>query len=122
MASSVQPKIYVYKCGAAISKGMAVKFGADDTHVVKASAATDQIIGLAQNATTTAEDLVEVALSGGGGKGLSAGVITRGDFVTSDSSGNLATTTSNNDNVVGQAMQTAAANDLFEVLVNCFNH
>jgi hypothetical protein len=122
MASNLAPKILVFKADAAISKGMAVKFGTDDEHVAKCSAATDQAIGLAQGDAASAEDLIEVAVNGGGGKALAGGTITRGDFVASDSSGNLVATTTGNDNVVGQAMASAVVSDIFPVLVNCFNH
>lgn len=118
MSSTFKPNIQIFKADAAISKGMAVKFGTDDTHVAKGSVATGLLIGLAQSAPTAAEDLVEVALSGGGGKGYAGGTITRGDLVTSDSSGYLVTTTTPGNRVIGVAMQSAVVNDIFDVFVS----
>jgi len=116
MASTKAPEIQIFKADAAISKGFAVKFGTDDTHVAKGSVATGLLIGIAQSAPTAAEDLVEVAI-GGGAKGYAGGTITRGDLVTSDSAGKLVTTTTPGDRIIGIAMQSAVVNDLFDVLV-----
>lgn len=117
MASTFQQNMVIYKAGAAISKGMVVKFDTSDDHVIKAALATNSLIGIAQTAATTAEDLVEVALPGGGAKGLSGGVITRGALLTSDTSGKLVSTTSTADRIIGVALASAAADDLFDVMV-----
>lgn len=117
MASSSTPKIYVFKCAAALAKGVCVKAGADDDHVVVCSAATDKIIGITQVATTTAEDPVEVALVGGGAKALAGGTIAMGDLLTSDSNGALIATTTANNRVIAVAMQAAVANDILGVEV-----
>lgn len=117
MSSTFRPNIQIFKADAAISKGMAVKHGTDDTHVAKSSVATSKHIGIAQNAVTTAEDLVELALPGGGAKGLAGAAVTRGDLLTSDSSGYLVASTTPGDRIIGVAMQSAATNDLFDVFV-----
>lgn len=118
MASSSEPKIVTVKCGAAISKGMVVKHDSSDDHVIKSAASTNKHIGIAQVAATTAEDLIEIALPGGGAKGLCGSVaVTRGDLLTADSTGALASTTSANDRIIGVAMASAVSGDLFDVQV-----
>ncbi len=118
MASTNKPNIQVFKAGAAIAKGQPVKMGADDQHVLKGVLGTDKLIGIAQNAAPSAEDLVEVALPGGGAKGLCCtGGVTRGDLLTADSSANLVATTTPGDRVIGVAMASAVSADLFDVQV-----
>lgn len=118
MASTFKPNIQIFKCDAVVTKGQPVKFGTDSEHVAKATAATDHMIGIAQNTTTAAEDLVEVALPGGGAKALCAtGGVTRGDILTADASSNCATTTTNADRCVAVAMDSAVSGDLFDVFV-----
>lgn len=115
--SNFRPNIQTVKCDAAISKGMVVKHGTDNVHVAKSAAATSSHIGIAQSSPTTAEDLVEIALPGGGAKGYAGGTITRGDLLTSDSSGYLVSTTTPGDRIVAVAMASAVVNDLFDVFV-----
>jgi hypothetical protein len=117
MASSSTPRIVSFKAGAAIAKGKAVKFGADDEHVIAAAAATDGLLGVAQNAADAAEDIVEVAIPGGGAKGLAQGNITRGALLTSHTDGTLKAAAASGDRIVGQAMASAVAGDLFPVEV-----
>lgn len=117
MSSMIQPKIAGFKAAAAIAKGKAVKFGADKEHVAVCSAASDKQIGLVQSASTAAEDLIEVALPGGGGLALAGGTISAGDLLAADSNGALVATTSNADRHIAMAMEDAVANDVFSVLV-----
>jgi len=117
MASTFAPQIQTFKADAAISKGMVVKFGTDSKHVAKSALATNLNIGVAQSAPTTAEDLVEVALPGGGAKGLAGGSITKGDLLTSDTAGKMVSTTTPGDRVIGVAMDDASADDLFDMFV-----
>lgn len=117
MASTSTPKIYAYKAAAAIAKGKAVKVGADSEHVAVCSAATDKSFGIIQNAPTAAEDIAEVALPGGGAKGLAGGTIAVGDRLAPDSNGALVATTTENDNIVAVALDSAVAGDLFDVEV-----
>lgn len=111
------PRILVFKAGGAIALGQAVKFsGTDGKTVVKATAATDKIIGINQSVTTVASgDQVEIALPGGGGVGTAGGTIAAGDFLTADSSGDIVATTTENDRVIGMAMVDAVDNDVFAV-------
>ena len=106
-----------FKAGGAIAQGCVVKPGADNKHVVISASNTSLNLGIAQNAAVGAEDKVEVALPGGGGKGLAGGTVHFGDLLTSDASGNLIATTSASDRVVAMAMEDAVAGDLFSLQV-----
>lgn len=119
MSSTFKPNIQIFKSDAAITKGMAVKFGTDDTHVAKGALATDLLMGIAQNTVSAAAALVEVALSGGGAKGLAGGTVTRGDLVSCDSSGNIITSTTPGNRILGVAMQSAVSGDVFDIFVSC---
>jgi hypothetical protein len=102
---------------AAIAKGKAVKIGADNKHASVASAATDKQFGIAMCDVTTAEDVVEVAMPGGGAKGLAGGTISAGDLLTSDGNGKLVATTTAGNRYIAMAMEDAVENDLFSVEV-----
>lgn len=120
MASTLEPIIKTYIAGGTIAKGQCVKAGADRTKVAVASAATDKIIGIAQNAVASG-DACEVAMHGGGAKGNAGGTISTGDLLTSDSAGDLIATTSANNRVVGVALEDAVDNDIFSVAVALSN-
>lgn len=117
MASSSEPKILAFKAAAAIAKGKAVKAGADIDHVAVCSAGTDNAIGIVQNIGLAAEDVLEVAVSGGGAKALLGGTVAVGDALTADSNGALVATTSNADNIIAVAMQSGVAADIIGVEV-----
>jgi hypothetical protein len=118
MSQSSSPRIYTFKASGVIAKGNAVKFGADLEHVSICSAATDKIIGIAQSTSTAAEDLIEVAINGGGAKGLAGGTVALGDLLTSDANGALIATTTAANRIVGVAMASAVAADIFAVDVS----
>lgn len=120
MASSYKPSILAFAAGAAITKGMAVKFGADDEHVVKGAAVTDDLIGIAQNDAAAAEDTVEVALPGGGGKALLQTTVVRGNLLVSHTDGKLKPIATANDRVIAIAMASGVAGDIIPVhIVAC---
>lgn len=116
MASTLEPKILSYKADAAISKGMAVKLGTDTQHVAKGAANTDKCIGIAQSAPTTAEDIVEVAVPGGGAKGLLGETVTGGELLVSGTDGRLVKANNAGDHVVAKALDAGVANDLIDVM------
>lgn len=126
MASCSEKRVQAFLFTAAVPRGSAVKHGADGKHAVIASAATDKIIGVVQDAVEVASSgeygANEVAIQGGGGIGLAGGTIAIGDYVTSDANGALVTTTTANDRVVGQAMDSAVAGDIFPIEVMSFNY
>lgn len=122
MSVSFEPKIYAFKADGAVAKGKAVKAGSDSKHVAVASAVSDKLIGLAQNDVTTAEDLIEVAVPGGGAKGLAGGNISFGDFLTVNGNGKLVASSTANDHIIGQAMEDAVDGDIFSVNVIAGNY
>lgn len=122
MASHSESRTLTFKATAAISRGHAVKFGADRMTVTKATAASDLLIGVAQTAPTTAGDLVEVAINGGGAIGLAGGSISAGNKLTVHTDGTLLASTTANDQVVGVAMEDAVAGDLFAMEVALSNY
>lgn len=120
MAAIFPPNVLTFKAGAAIAKGCVVKPGADNQHVIVSAAATSKNLGIAQNAVTTAEDKVEVAVPGGGAKALlGSGGCAFGDLLTSDANGALVVTTTPGDRVVAMAMDDGSAGDLVAVHVVC---
>jgi len=123
MSTSFKPSIQIYRADGVIAKGMAVKAGSDSQHVAAATGKTDKIIGIAQNAAAAIDDQVEVALPGGGGKGLAGGTILFGDALTSDNStGKLVATTTAGDHVIATAMDGAVVGDVFSLHVNRYNY
>lgn len=117
MASINSPRLATFLCDGALSLGHAVKGGSDDSHVAKSTATTSKFIGLAQNATTAAEDAVEVALPGGGGKGLLSGTVVMGDLLTQHTDGTLKKIATAGDRIVAQAMQSGVSGDVIGVEV-----
>ena len=122
MSGHAQPNVLTYKADGAISKGMVVKPGSDRDHVAKSVLATSKNFGIAMNTVTAAEDKVEVALPGGGAKGLLGDTVSFGDLLTADSAGKLVATTTANDKIVAQALEDGVANDLIAVNVVIGNY
>ncbi len=119
MASSLAPKIQTMLADAAIAKGKVVKFGTDFKHVAVSAADTDHHIGIAQSVTTAAEDPIEVAMPGGGAKGLISESVNAGDFLCS-ADGTLIVADDAADIVIAQAKQDGVANDLIDVEIMIF--
>lgn len=117
MASTSEPRIYVFKADGAIAKGRAVKIGSDREHVVVCSANSDKAIGIAQSASSAAEEKIEIALPGGGAKALAGESITAGKYLVPASDGDLEQANAEGDPVIAIAMEDAAAGDLFAVEV-----
>ncbi len=122
-SSHSNPRIVTLKATAAIALAyLAVKPGADNEHAQVAAAATDKIIGISQNAPTTADDPLEIALPGGGGRAKLGGSVSFGDYLTSDADGKLIATTTANDRVIAKAMSDGVLNDVIGVEVLSFNY
>ncbi len=118
MSSIAKAQCLTFTAAAAIAKGAGVTLDATGKIVTSSTSATATTIGIAMNAATTIGDLVEVALSGGGAKGLAGGVITAGDLVCTTTDGSLIATTSATNRVLGVAMESAVAGDLFSMHVS----
>lgn len=124
MSSTSCPKLYAFKAGAAIAKGKAVKKGADDQHVIAGAANTDNVIGIAYMAVTNLdskgaaiEETIEIALPGGGAKGLLGEAVSMGDKLVSHTDGRLVKTNASGDKIIAVAMQDGVENDLIYVEV-----
>lgn len=117
MAVSTEPRIYAFLAGGVVAKGKAVKFGADDSHVVVGAANTDRCIGIAQCAAAAAEADIEVAVQGGGAKGLLGEAVVRGDDLVSHTDGTLVKPNAAGDEIIARAMESGASGDLIGVEV-----
>lgn len=117
MSSTSTPRILGYLSAAALAKGKAVKPGADNNHVVVGAANTDRCIGLAQNASDAAEDVLEVAISGGGAKGLLGESVSAGDDLVSHTDGSLVKPNAEGDQIIARALEGGASGDLIAVEV-----
>lgn len=117
MSSMVKPLIATFEAAAAIAKGQAVKLDSTGKIVTKCSATTDKAVGVAQNAAVNVGDLVEVALHGGGGKGLAKTTINAGDILGVNADASIQKVASASDRVIGHALQDAAASDLFSMMI-----
>jgi len=115
MSVMVKPRIATYEASAAIAKGLAVKLDSTGKKVTAVSATTDKSIGVAQNAAVNVGDLVEVALSGGGAKGLAKATIAAGDILGHNADGSIQKAASANDRQIGIAMEAASAADIFQM-------
>lgn len=85
----------------------------NDQSVVIAASNTDPIIGVLQNKPKAGK--AAVVRWGGSSKVIAGGTITRGDIVTSDSSGHAITTTTNKDVMLGRALSSAVSGDIVEI-------
>jgi hypothetical protein len=117
MASHSESRISTFKATAAINKGCAVFPGATNEYVTVATAVSSKMIGIAQNTVTTAGDLVEVAMPGGGAFAKCGSTVALGDLLTSDSSGELIPCTTTRDRIIGVALEAAADGDYFSIEV-----
>jgi len=120
MSSTLTPVVNTYFCDAAIAKGKAVKIGTDKQHVAVGAANTDKCIGIAQNTVTTAEDAVEVAMVGGGAKGLLGEGVSAGAYLVSHTDGTLVKANTAGDHVCAMALEDGDASDLINVAVVAF--
>lgn len=117
MGSSRQPNLLTgKKAGADLSASSnlwkAVKLDANGD-IVLATAGTG--IGFLANLPESG-DFAEVAVIGGGAKGVSAASLNEGDNLKSDANGDLVAATVANDLVIAIALESAVDNDIFEVL------
>lgn len=83
--------------------------------------ATSKPIGVLQNKPTAAGRAAQVRVAGTS-KVVAGGTINVGDYVKSDANGKAIATTTNGDEVLGIALESAAANEIFEVLILRFRY
>lgn len=110
-----------FVAGAIIPAYTLVKFGADDSTVMPAAAATDLIIGATMDVPAALGDRVDVQRSGEAYVVAGAAAV-RGTLATSDASGRAVTAAPAagvNNSVAGQFSESAsAAGDVVRVLLN----
>lgn len=87
----------------------------NDESIVLAAAATDPILGVLQNKPAAGKAALVRFLATS--KVIAGGTITRGDLVTSDGNGKAVTTTTDHQVILGRALQSAVAGDIFEVML-----
>jgi len=117
MASTKAPEILTFFADAAIAKGKAVKIGSDSKHVALGVLNTDRCCGLAQSASAAAEELIEVALPGGGAKALLGETVAAGDDLVSHTDGTLVKPNAAGDEIIARAMDSGVSGDLIDVIV-----
>lgn len=124
------------KATAVVGQYLVAKFGADDEHIAKATAVTDGLIGVIQNAAAAAEDEVRVMFTGISNI-VYGDTVVRGDKLTVDSNGkavpvtrhihventagtyaqNANTAAASAVNIIGIALVSGAANDIGKALL-----
>ena len=104
-----------YVANAAIGRGIAVKISSGQ--VVVATAATDKIIGVTVDKAAALETAtVRLRSAAGTAVGKAGGTIAVGDKVTANGSGQLITTVTAGNEIVGMAVEAALSGDLFEFM------
>jgi hypothetical protein len=118
MATCSQRRVESFLADAAIAYGKGVKIGSDREHVaVVSTGRTDKSIGICQTVVTAAGDLVEVAMNGGGAKGLLGGTVVAGDELGLDNNGALIKVATANDRRIAIAMEGGVSGDIIAVEV-----
>lgn len=108
------PELFLsFTAGGAIASNRFVKFGANDRAMLQSAAATDAIIGISDLAAA-ANETVDVCMSGIFPV-VYGGTVTRGDLLTSDSTGRAITAAPSagvNHRIGGVAMVSGVVGDL----------
>jgi len=120
MSQFTTATVKTYKAGAvAIPQGTMVKFDSDGT-VIAATAGTDVIIGVAEQATAIGGQCPVILRSGQGTcKVVASTTVSVGAKLTATTSGQAVTTTTDKDEIVGVALEAATAQgDLIEVMIS----
>lgn len=108
-----------YQAEAAINPYRIVKLGAADYGVVQGASAADSLIGVTTEVDATTGERVDVVHSGIADVRL-GGAVTRGQFITSDASGQgvaAAPAAGVNNRIVGIALVSGVSGDIAPVLL-----
>ena len=108
-----------YNAEAGLNPYTIVKFGASDFGVVTAAAATDKLIGVTREFGSASGEPVDVIHDGITYVKL-GGTVTRGDFLTSDASGQAVTAAPGvgvNNRIIGYARQSGVIGDVIDVVI-----
>jgi hypothetical protein len=124
MGMHSQSYVRAYKGSAAITAYTIVKFGAADDTVSPAAAATDLLIGVANELGLSASDQAQGAtldvIQAGPAEVVLGGTVTRGQKLTANSSAQAvaaAPAAGSNVQVIGIAMKSGVSGDIIPVLV-----
>lgn len=119
MSQSSEPKIYSFIADGSIAKGKAVKVGSGylNGHVRIGAANTDRCIGVIQNEATASGDTAEVALQGGGAKGLLGETVSAGEDLVAHTDGRLVKPNAEGDQIIARAVESGVENDLVAIEV-----
>jgi hypothetical protein len=111
-----ESSVRAFPCDIALGRGAAVKFAAGK--IVAATAGTDAILGVI-DVDNDAGQQANVRLRSGSGTavGRAGGNIVVGDLVTATTAGELIATTTDGDAVVGMALEAAANDGFFELML-----
>jgi len=111
--------IKTYNAEGAINPYTIVKFGANDLGVIAAAAATDKLIGVTRELGSNSGEPVDVIHDGITYIKL-GGTVARGDFLTSDASGQAvvaAPAAGSNNRIIGFARQSGVVGDVVDVVL-----
>ncbi len=119
MASHSEPRIYAFIADASIAKGKAVKVASGYLagHVGLGAANTDRCIGISQCEASGSGQTIEVALPGGGAKGLLGETVSAGEDLVSHTDGTLVKPNAEGDQVIARAVEGGVSGDLVPVEV-----
>lgn len=119
MSSYTQPRFVTMIADGSIAKGKAVKGGSGIStgHVVVGAANTDRCLGIAQSEASGSGVSIEVALAGGGAKGLLGETVSYGEDLVSHTDGTLYKPNAEGDQIIARAMAGGVAGDLIPVEV-----
>lgn len=103
-----------FKAEAAVARRRIVKFGAADNAVLVGAASTDKVFGISSEIDAAIGEPCDVHI-GGIAEVEYGGVVTRGDYLTSDGTGRAvaaAPGAGTNASIVGQAMVSGVLGDI----------
>jgi hypothetical protein len=115
MANHTKP----YIADTDIAPYLIVKAGSADGYAALATASTDKLKGVSENVQTAAGQVVDV-IDDGPGLVVAGGTIADGDWLTVNSSSKAITAapaTGVNAQIIGKALTSAVADDVFPILV-----
>ena len=116
MSSYSQPRILTFKASEAIAPYLFVIQTTDEI-VEQCDGAGESMIGISMSETTEADQAIEVAIQGGGGKVTLGGTVARGDFIKTDVNGKGVVANVLTDVYGARAMASGVVGDIIPVEV-----
>ena len=109
-----------FKAEAAVAANTLVKSGTADGNVMAAAAVTDAILGVSTDIAAAINERTDVIINGVADV-LYGGTVTRGDWLTCDSSGravSAAPAAGTNNNVIGRALVSGVVGDIGQCVIS----